>query len=351
MAAVRQGTAARWAAVLAGAAALALAPALPGAASPPEGTPPARAVLAAALHSATVAHSGLVQVDGWLGLPSRRLQSDAMAQLDRNIRVRTWWISPTVWRTDVLAPTGPWPGLVPARLSAAATQAWEQERAAVLVRATLPGLPVPRTADLMPPAAARALLAWISTADRVRALPPRRIAGHDAAGAEVLSGEPSSSVGVLDVWVDTLTGLPLELDLYGRGNAVPLFRTRFLEVTTQRPDAAVVSPAVAPRTPWLPAVLAALAAGSGADVPAGLATRGAGFARVALLDVPTRLLPRVEAAIGAPMLDLGSGRAAVLRGGLLQVAVLETAGGRGYLLAGTLTGTAMDAAVRSALSG
>ena len=65
-----------------------------------------------------------------------------------------------------------------------------------------------------------------------------------------MSGEPTSSVAELDVWVDNLTGLPLELDLYARGNAVPSFRTRFLDVSTQRPDPAVVSPVFSAQAHW-----------------------------------------------------------------------------------------------------
>ena len=175
-------------------------------------------------------------------------------------------------------------------------------------------------------------------------------------------------MATLDVWVDTLTGLPLELDLYARGNAVPSFRTRFLEVSTQRPDPAVVSPVLTVQAQWttarrdilsfiqsagstvFPGALSGFAADTGGGVPAGIATYGTGFARLALLELPERLVPRVEETVGAQTVDVGTGRAAVLRSGLLQVAVVETADGRGYLLAGTVTSKAMDDAVRSTLA-
>ncbi len=167
--------------------------------------------------------------------------------------------------------------------------------------------------------------------------------------------------------VDSLTGLPLEVDLYTRGNAEPVFRTRFLDVSTQRPDPAVVSPVLSGQAGWStsrPDIVSAIrSAGStlfpdslsgsgtaGAGLPTGIATYGGGFARLALLELPPRLVPRVQAAVGAQTVDVGTGRAAVLRSRLLQVAVIETADGRGYLLAGTVTGDAMDAAVRATLA-
>ena len=350
--------------MLAGTAALAVTPALLGAAGRPSTGLPADEVVADALRSAVVAHSGLVQVDGWLGLPTLPLQNDATAQLDTSTRVRTWWVSPTVWRTDTLAATGQREEVA----ATGATLAWDYERSSVLVRQTLPGLRLPRTADLMPPAAARTLLAWLSTSDRPSSLPPREIAGHDASGARVTSGEPTSSVAALDVWVDNLTGLPLELDLYTRGNAEPVFRTRFLDVSTQRPDPTVVSPVLSGQAQWstsrpdilsairsaggtlFPDSLTGLPGTAGTGLPAGIATYGTGFARLVLLELPHRLVPRVEAAVGAQTEDFGTGRAAVLRSRLLQVAVIETADGRGYLLAGTVTGDAMDAAVRATLA-
>ncbi len=341
MVSVREGRTARWVTVLAGTAALAVTPALLGAAGGPNAGPPADEVVADALRSAVVAYSGLVQVDGWLGLPTLALQNDATAQLDTSTRVRTWWVSPTVWRTDTLTPIGPREDVA----APGATRAANGERSPALIRATLPGLQLPRTADLMPPAAARTLLAWLSPSDRLRPLPPGEIAGHDASGARVVSGEPSSSVAALDVWVDSLTGLPLELDLYTRGNAEPVFRTRFLEVSTQRPDPAVVSPLPSGQGRW-----SGLPGTAGTGLPAGIATYGSGFARLALLELPPRLVPRVEAAVGAQTVDVGTGRAAVLRSRLLQVAVIQTADGRGYLLAGTVTGDAMDAAVRATLA-
>jgi hypothetical protein len=361
---VRQQKAARWATVLAGAAAIAVTPTLIGAAERPSTGLSPSTVIADALASSTTPYSGLVQVDGRLGLPTLPIQNQATTQLDQSSRIRTWWLSPTVWRTDTLGLTGQQVQFA----ASDATLAWDYERSTVQVLPTPTGLRLPRTADLMPPAVARTLLTWRSTADRVSALPPQQVAGRDASGAQVTSGEATSSVASLAVWVDTATGLPLELDLYARNNPVPVFRSAFLDVSLQRPDPWVVSPVLSPTAHWsmqrrdllafiqsagnttFPAAVAGLPATTGdAGLPAGIATYGSGFARVTLLELPPRLVPRVEDAVGSQTVVVATGHAAVLRTGLLQMALLETADGRGYLLAGTLTGTAMDAAVRAAL--
>ncbi|MFI5099644.1 MAG: hypothetical protein ACHQE5_03890 [Actinomycetes bacterium] len=353
--------------VLTGAVALAALPTLLGAAERPSTGLSASTVIADALASVRTPYSGLVQVDGRLGLPALPIQSQATAQLDQSSRIRTWWLSPITWRTDTLGLTGQQEEVAAA--TSAATLAWDYERNTVQVLPISPGVRLPRTADLMPPAAARTLLAWRSAADRVSALPPQLIAGRDASGARVTSGEAASSVSSLTVWVDTATGLPLELDVYVRADPVPVFRTRFLDVSLERPNPAVVSPVLPPSAHWsmqrrdllefiqsvgsttFPAQVAGLpATTSDTGLPAGIASYGSGFARVSLLELPDRLVPRVEEAVGAQTVAVGTGRAAVLRTGLLQVALLETAGGRGYLLAGTLTGTALDAAVRDALA-
>src|SRR5439155_19472764 len=110
------------------------------------------------------------------------------------------------------------------------------------VQPSVAGVRQPRTVDLMPPSAARFLLAWASSLETVTALPARTIAGRDADGARVTSGEPASSVQSLDVWVDRVSGLPLELAVRARGLADPVLTTRLLDVSLQRPTDSEVSP-------------------------------------------------------------------------------------------------------------
>ena len=91
----------------------------------------------------------------------------------------------------------------------------------------------------------------------------------------------------------------------------------------------------------------------------GVATYGTGYARVALVVLPPQLVPRILDAVtvtdpsAAPAPDrpttttVGRSRVATLSTSLLQVAVVVTPGGAGYLLAGTLTLAAMTALVRA----
>ena len=347
-------------------AALVLAPTLVRAAQHPSARLSARDVVAMAMGSARTPYSGLVEVSGRLGLPALPFASAAVAQLNATSRVRAWWVSPSLWRTDSLSAFGQREDVA----FAAGVLEWDYESTTVHVQPSVPGIRQPRTDDLLPPSAARLLLSWASPQDTVTALPVRTIAGRDASGARVSSGEPGSSVRSLDVWVDTSSGLPVELDVRARAVADPVLTTRFLDLSVQRPSDQDVSPALSDSAHWSvdrPDVLSFVrAAGDSslptsvlglpqsqpgsAGLPVGIATYGTGFERAALLQVPDRLLPQIEESVPGVTTVVGSGRAVVLRTRVVQVALLELADGRGFLLAGTLTSTAMDAAVRDALT-
>ena len=193
-----------------------------------------------AMGSARTPYSGLVEVSGRLGLPALPFASAAVAQLDATSRVRAWWVSPSLWRTDSLSAFGQREDVA----FAAGVLEWDYESTTVHVQPSVPGIRQPRTDDLLPPSAARLLLSWASPQDTVTALPARTIAGRDASGARVSSGEPGSSVRSLDVWVDTSSGLPVELDVRARAVADPVLTTRFLDLSVQRPSDRDVSPAL-----------------------------------------------------------------------------------------------------------
>ena len=213
------------------------------------------------------------------------------------------------------------------------------------------------------------LLSWASPQDTVTALPHGRIAGRDASGARVSSGEPGSSVRSLDVWVDTSSGLPLEVDVRARADADPVLTTRFLDLSSQRPTTGTSRRRSSASAHWsvdrpdvlsfvrtagdspLPDVgarAAAVAAGTAGSPGRDRDVRDGLRAGSRCCRSPTGSCPAIEASVPGVTVDVGSGRAAVLRSRLVQVALLEPADGRGYLLAGTLTATAMDAAVRDA---
>ena len=50
---------------------------------------------------------------------------------------------------------------------------------------------------------------------------PRRVAGRNAAGLRMTPADPASTVGRVDIWADPSSGLPLMVEIFGRGSARP----------------------------------------------------------------------------------------------------------------------------------
>ena len=66
-------------------------------------------------------------------------------------------------------------------------------------------------------------------------LPPRRIAGIDAAGLRLVPAEAGTSVRQVDVWVDPQSGLPLQVELYGADEKRPVLSTVLRELSVGTP--------------------------------------------------------------------------------------------------------------------
>ena len=333
-----------------------------------------RQVVAAARHSAGVPHQGLVEVVGALGLPDLPRLGDLAALLGGTTRARVWWRSPGAWRVDRVSATGETgtyavPGGV---------QSWdfESHRARVVIQAT--PVRLPRLDDLLPPQAARRVLAAVTGADRLVALPPRRIAGRAADGVRVLPHDTASTVGRLDLYVDRATGLPLSLVVAARDSGQVALRTTFLDVSLRAPDRSVVQPHLPPATPVqttvvpdlatavdmfapyrLPDVLAGARRATDPRAYGGTATYGVGLARFVVLPLTPDLgQSAVQAArdAGSAAVDVGGGADAVAVTTPLLDAVLVRAagdahgpvarGGRAYLLAGTVDVATLQAAAR-----
>ena len=350
---VRRDRARRWSLVLVLAGVLAATPALVGARPAAGSDTPAADLVRQALGSEPVAFQGLVQVDGRLGLPVLPVQSSGLTLLDHSTRIRVWWASPGAWRTDLLSAGGQQGEFA----TADGTRQWDYEQNTVDDHIISGTVRLPRAADLLPPAAARSLLAWITPDDRVTRTGAAVVAGRSADGLRVEPGDARSSVGRLDVWVDPVSALPLRLDVYARGAGVPVFSTQFMDVSYDRPDATLTHPAMTPTAHYelsnrrdllafvadtgkalFPSMLGSLPALTGVGLPAGIATYGSGFARVALVELPPRFAPRVIDSLGStPTAAVAGGRLVVLGSAVLQVAVLQPNSGGTVLLAGTLT--------------
>ena len=61
-------------------------------------------------------------------------------------------------------------------------------------------------------------------------LPPQRVAGQSAAGLAVRPASPQSTIAQADIWASPATGLPLLVQVFGRGG-----RTRRWNRSSSRP--------------------------------------------------------------------------------------------------------------------
>ena len=69
-----------------------------------------------------------------------------------------------------------------------------------------------------------------------------------------------STIGRIDMYVDSASGLPLSLQLYPRGSSNAALSSRFLDVRLVRPDTGVVTPRTPPAVPVEPVTVPDFAA-------------------------------------------------------------------------------------------
>ena len=174
---------------------------------------------------------------------------------------------------------------------------------------------LPRAPDLLPPALARRLLDTAGRADRISRLPDRRIAGVDAAGLRLVPTGTGTTVGSVQIWADPASGLPVQVQITGRGTAghpgQAVLLSTFLELSRTQPDLNAVTPHPAPNvgltTTRLPDVDGVLNGDGDGDhdgdpfplqlgglrqvalpgSPPGVAIYGSGLSRFVLLPLPS----------------------------------------------------------------
>jgi hypothetical protein len=111
-------------------------------------------------------------------------------------------------------------------------------------------------------------------------LAPRRVAGIAAAGLRITPGDPASTVAHIDIWAQPSTGLPLLVDVFGRGSRQPALETQFLQVSSWHPVRAILTPQRGAGTAFTQATAADLSGALGNLGPVILPGSLAGRARV-----------------------------------------------------------------------
>ena len=245
---VRAHTQRRWAAVAVGVAVLCSLPLLASALPVDVPKLTAAQLRARILGSATMSYSGYAESNATFGLPSLPGLSGVTSLLNGVTKMRVWQAAAQRWRVDVLTDAGERDTY---QLGA---NSYEWNSGAQLLTEVLPAprgttaLRLPRAADLVPTSLAQRVLAVVGTSTaRFGTLPPLRVAGQSAAGLRVTPTDPASTIGAVDIWAEPSTGLPLMVEVFGRGARTPALQTQFFQVGSWKPAGAVLAPP--PRVP------------------------------------------------------------------------------------------------------
>lgn len=370
---VSGGARRRWAAVVAGTALVLSVPTLADAASSvaarSRGTAPAlspAALVQRALRSAPVAHSGLAESRGTLGLPDVRQFGNLAALLGGTTRERVWWQDPDRWRVAQLMATGEQDLY---GYGGDTLVSWDYERNLQRTTVGEQGARLPRVDDLLPPQAARRLLASADAGDAVTGLPSRYLAGHLASGVRITPASDRTTIGVVDVWVDPASGLPLAVRVADR-HGTTAFESAFLDVQLGAPteaDLAVPSPLGARlETGEAPDLVSLVDRYERHGLPwsvagqlrtpgvlGGTATYGRGFGRFVVVPLPPGSADDILDAARArtKIQDVPAGQLAVIASGVVSASLAVSSSGQGaFLVAGLVPPSLVQSAGKELLT-
>ncbi len=353
----------RWTIAAAGTALLCALPALVAAWPVPAANVSAAQLRTRIMSSGSVPYQGYAESSVDLGLPSLPDFSDVTSLLDGTTDQYAWYRAPGQWRADVLTTAGETDTY---HSGPAGTFEWNYSSDLLTQIVGSQPVRLPRAADLLPPALAERLLSYAGPAARLSLLPSRRVAGVDAAGLRLTPAGSASTINAVDVWADPRTGLPVEVEIFGRYSAAPALVSQFLDVSFTRPAAATVAPNLGAGVhfassslpdlsrilhgygPGLPSHLGTVARVAGVPGLPDLAAYGSGFARFAVIPLPSSTGQSLLQAAGSAgiTIQLGSGTAVVIQTPLLTVLLSEEPTGPIYLLAGTVTASELERAAQ-----
>ena len=349
------GVVARWAITAVAAVALVVIP-LALQARPAQPTTIGADVLAARMQaSGSIGWSGTIDTVGTVQIPDNDSFATLATLLGQDNQLRAWWRSSDDYRIDRIRSTGE-TDLI-RHHQTQIRWVFESQTATI---SPVSKIRLPDAVDLVPPTFARQLLQGAAPTELTR-LPAMRIAGIDAAGLRLTPSDPAGSTGRVDLWADPQTGLPLRVDLFGRGAVRPAVTTAFTQVDPSTPaasttrfvpneqmtinydqsvDVAAAANAFAPID--LPITLAGLTSRDGSD-PGAVGTYGRG--PTTLIVIPLRgsvarpLRTQFSSSAAARQIDVGTALTVGPVGVLLTVRTdgFQGGPGRSFLLAGTVT--------------
>jgi hypothetical protein len=355
----------RWAIVVAGTGVLCALPSIV-AAWPVAGSPLSAAQLRARIMaSAPVAYQGYAESDVSLDLPTLPDLSDVISLLDGTTDQYAWYRSPDQWRADTLTTAGE----DDTYQTSQGTFEWDYSSNLFSQVTGAQPVRLPRAADLLPPVLGRRLLSYAGSADRLYRLPSQRVAGFDAAGLRLVPASADTTIGAIEIWADPASGLPLQVEVFGRGATTPVLVTRFLDLSLRVPSLGTVTPNPAPGVgfsvtqlpdvsgvlngfgPPLPSTLAGLGMVASPGGLADVAAYGAGLARFVVVPLPVRVgnTAMSDASSVGALLKVAAGSEVLVRTSLLTMVLASPPGGPVYLLVGAVTPDLLERAAAQLL--
>lgn len=318
------------------------------------------------MSSGAVPYQGYAESNVGLNLPSLPDVGDVVSLLDGSTDQYTWYRSPGQWRADVLTAAGETDTYQTDDLG---IFQWDYNSNMLTQITGSEPVRLPRAADLLPPALARRLLSYAGPRDRAYRLPSLRVAGIDTAGLRITPAGTATTIGAVDIWADPANGVPVQVEIFGRGSPAPVLVSRFLDISFARPSLAAVTPVPGPAAGFSTAELPdveGIVNGFGRPLPAELGgvsrvaspgglpivgAYGSGFARFAVIPLPQRTGNSVLSAAtsAGAAIQLHGYTAVLIQTPLLTMLVTPTPSGPVYLLTGTVTASVLERAATQLL--
>jgi hypothetical protein len=316
------------------------------------------------LASADESYAGYAESNATFGLPPVAGLTGLTSLLNGATKMRVWQAAPDRWRVDVLSDAGERDTY---QLGGCRSYIWDSGDQLLTEVRGRQTFRLPRPADLVPPALALRLLSEAGRQARYRVIAPVRVAGRSAAGLRVTPTDPASTIGRVDVWADPSSGLPLLVEIFGRGPGRPALESQFFQVSSWHPDQRVLTPVRAAGTGFTvtrPGNLAGALSNLGlVALPAGLGGRvrqpvqpgfeeigvyGGGLSTFVVLAVrgsDGRNLIQDAISAGGTPLGVASGPGVVISAPLVNAVIFRPAGFFvTFLMAGTVSAGLLEQA-------
>ncbi|HEY2044405.1 MAG TPA: hypothetical protein VGH11_17150 [Jatrophihabitans sp.] len=198
-------------------------------------TIPATTLLAKIRNSGSLGYSGYAEATGGLALPVTSRFGSLADLFGGHSQLRVWWRGAKDSRVDQVDVAGE----TDVHTDDSGTWSWNyEENSATRIDSSInPLVRLPSAADLLPASLGRRLLSEAADGE-VSRLDTVRIAGRTAAGLRLRPSDVATTIDHVDIWADTITGIPLRVEVYGANDANPAMATEFLDFNATMPAAA-----------------------------------------------------------------------------------------------------------------